>query len=129
MENRNEKQYQFVSLIYIISTGTMCFVAEHAKISRMIWYNVSVENVFVWRNANACKDMFVSIVHRFFKWQVFPLLKKAALIKLTSEIGFHIKYATAIIVIFQFHVYLSCLIFISWFSQLPNIYTIVFSVT
>jgi hypothetical protein len=107
----------------------MCFVAEQANIPCIIWYNVSVENVFVYRNVNACKDMFVSILHTFVKWQVFPLLKKAALIKLTSEIGFHIKYVSAIIVVIQFHVYLSYLIFIPWFSQLPNIYTIVFSVT
>jgi hypothetical protein len=55
----------------------MCFVAEQAKIPCIIWYNVSVENVFVYRNVNACKDNGVSILHTFVKWQDFPLPMKA----------------------------------------------------
>ena len=40
----------------------------------MIWYNVIVEDVFVYRHVNVCKDMFVYILHTFVKLQVFPSL-------------------------------------------------------
>jgi hypothetical protein len=38
---------------------------------RMIWYNVIVEEVFVYRHVNACTYMFVYILHTFVKLQVF----------------------------------------------------------
>jgi hypothetical protein len=40
----------------------------------MIWYNVIVEEVFVYRHVNACTYMFVYMLHTFFKLQVFPSL-------------------------------------------------------
>ena len=40
----------------------------------MIWYNVIVEEVFVYRHVNACTYMLVYILHTFVKLQVFPSL-------------------------------------------------------
>ena len=48
---------------------------------------------------NAYKNIFVYILlHTFLKWPVFPSLTKTLQIKLTCEIGFHIKYESVIIV-------------------------------
>jgi hypothetical protein len=68
----------------------MCFLAWNVKISRPIWYNVIVQNMFVY-----------ILLHTFLKWPVFQSLTKTLYIKLTSEIGVHIKYALVIIVSIQ----------------------------
>jgi hypothetical protein len=44
-----------------------------------IWYSVIVKNVFVNRGMNACKYMFVYILHTFLKCPVSPSLTKALL--------------------------------------------------
>jgi hypothetical protein len=79
---------------YIISARSMClvFLAWNVKILRPIWYIVIVRNVFSYSRMNAYKNIFVYIsLHTFLKWPVFPSLTKTLQIKLTSEIGFHIK--------------------------------------
>jgi hypothetical protein len=65
-----------------------------------------VRNMFGYQRMNAYKNIFVYIlVNTFLKWPVFPSLTKTLQIKLTSEIGFHIKYVSVIIVFIQLHVY------------------------
>ena len=61
------------------------------------------------------------MLHTYVKWPVFPLLPKAVLIKLTSEIGLHIKYVSVIIVVIQYYVYHNYLTVF----DLERIYTII----
>ena len=55
----------------------MCFLAYNVKISRPIWYNVIVQNMFAYQGMNVYKDMCVCILlHAILKWPVFQSLTK-----------------------------------------------------
>jgi hypothetical protein len=73
------------------------------------------DTYFIWKPISLVNFIYTALVS---KGKTSHLTKVCNI----CEIGFHIKYTTAIIVVFQFHVYLSYQIFIPWFSQLPNMY-------
>jgi hypothetical protein len=51
-----------INYIYIISTRVMCCLAYSAKSPHVIWYNVIVWNMFVYRRVTDCKNICVCIV-------------------------------------------------------------------